>query len=132
VYVAYAKGFCNDELIAATNDNSTFRQQARYLVKRRRLELWRQVLDPNSDHRHQLIDQVSVSPSSRSPLLSAYDVTVALQAVAVAVPECTDPDDVSCTVLVFMEAGLPIELIKMLEKITFEPLPFSDNKNLSC
>jgi clathrin heavy chain len=35
-----------------------FKHQARYLVKRRRLELWAQVLVPDNLHRRQLIDQV--------------------------------------------------------------------------
>ncbi|KAK7679481.1 hypothetical protein QCA50_017535 [Cerrena zonata] len=107
-YIAYAKGFCDDELITITNDNSMFKQQARYLVKRRQLELWTQVLRPDNMHRRQLIDQI----------------------VATAVPECTDPDDVSVTVKAFLSADLPIELIELLEKIILEPSPFSDNKNL--
>jgi clathrin heavy chain len=60
VYIAYAKGFCDDELIAITNDNSMFKQQARYLVKRRQPELYAQVLVSDNLHRHQFIDQVSV------------------------------------------------------------------------
>ncbi len=59
-YIAYAKGFCDDELIAITNANSMFKHQARYLVKRSRLELWAQVLLPSNDHRRQLIDQVRI------------------------------------------------------------------------
>jgi clathrin heavy chain len=59
-YIAYAKGFCDEELIAITNDNSMFKQQARYLVKRRVPELWAQVLVPDNMHRRQLIDQVSI------------------------------------------------------------------------
>jgi clathrin heavy chain len=85
-----------------------FKHQARYLVKRRRLELWQQVLVSDNLHRRQLIDQVA----------------------ATAVPESTDPDDVSVTVKAFMAADLPLELIEMLEKIILEPSPFSDNKNL--
>jgi clathrin heavy chain len=50
--------------------------------------------------------------------------------VATALPECTDPDDVSITVKVFLSADLLIELIELLEKIIIEPSPFSDNKNL--
>ncbi|KAF4569964.1 hypothetical protein EYR36_009770 [Pleurotus pulmonarius] len=107
-YIAYAKGFCDDELIAITNDNSMFKQQARYLVKRRQPELWAQVLVPDNMHRRALIDQV----------------------VATAIPECTDPDDVSTTVKAFLQADLPIELIELLEKIILEPSPFSDNRNL--
>ena len=59
-YIAYAKGFCDEELIAITNDNSMFKQQARYLVKRRVPELWAQVLVPDNMYRRQLIDQVSL------------------------------------------------------------------------
>jgi clathrin heavy chain len=50
--------------------------------------------------------------------------------VATALPECTDPDDVSITVKAFLSADLPIELIELLEKIIIEPSPFSNNKNL--
>ncbi|KAI0044509.1 clathrin heavy chain 1 [Auriscalpium vulgare] len=107
-YIAYAKGFCDDELISITNENSMFKQQARYLVKRRQPELWAQVLVPDNIHRRQLIDQI----------------------VATAIPESTDPDDVSVTVKAFLSADLPIELIELLEKIIIEPSPFSDNKNL--
>ncbi|KAI0065620.1 clathrin heavy chain [Artomyces pyxidatus] len=107
-YIAYAKGFCDDELIAITNENSMFKQQARYLVKRREPDLWAQVLVADNLHRRQLIDQI----------------------VATAIPESTDPDDVSVTVKAFLSADLPIELIELLEKIIIEPSPFSDNKNL--
>jgi len=57
-YIAYAKGFCDEELISITNENSMFKQQARYLVKRRVPELWAQVLVPDNMYRRQLIDQV--------------------------------------------------------------------------
>jgi len=52
-----------------------------------------------------------------------------IQVVSTAIPECTGPDGVSCTIRAFMEADLPVELIEMLEKIILEPSPFSDNKN---
>ncbi|KAJ7074901.1 hypothetical protein B0H15DRAFT_868488 [Mycena belliarum] len=107
-YIAYAKGFCDEELISITNENSMFKQQARYLVKRRQPDLWAQVLAGGNLHRRQLIDQI----------------------VATALPECTDPDDVSITVKAFIQADLPIELIELLEKIIIEPSPFSDNRNL--
>lgn len=44
-----------------------FKHQARYLVKRRRLELWAQVLDGENVHKRQLIDQVSTATLERSP-----------------------------------------------------------------
>ena len=59
-------------------------------------------------HRRQLIDQI----------------------VATALPESTDPDDVSITVKAFLTADLPLELIELLEKIILEPSPFNDNRNL--
>jgi len=107
-FIAYAKGLCDDELVAITNDNAMFKQQARYLVGRRLPELWAQVLTPENIHRRQLIDQI----------------------ISTAIPESTDPDDVSVTVKAFMVADLPIELIELLEKIIVEPSSFSDNKSL--
>jgi hypothetical protein len=65
-YIAYVKGFCDDELISITNDNSMFKQQARYLMKRRQLESWAQVLVPKNIHHRQLIDQVSLLPITHS------------------------------------------------------------------
>lgn len=53
-----------------------------------------------------------------------------LQVIAVAVPESTDPEDVSITVKAFLAADLPAELIELLEKIVLEPSAFSDNSNL--
>lgn len=107
-YIAYAKGFCDDELITITNDNAMYKHQARYLVKRRRSELWAQVLRPDNQHRRSLLDQV----------------------IATAVPESTDPEDVSVTVKALLAADLPAELIELLEKIILEPTAFSDNSNL--
>ncbi len=85
-----------------------FKQQARYLARRRQPDLWAQVLRPDNIHRRQLIDQI----------------------VATALPESTDPDDVSITVKAFLTADLPLELIEILEKIILEPSPFSDNRSL--
>ena len=87
---------------------SMLKQQALYLVKRFQPDWWAQVLVSDNIHRCQLIDQL----------------------VAMALPERTDPDDVSVTVKVLLQAELPIELIELLEKIVIEPSPFSDNKNL--
>ena len=50
--------------------------------------------------------------------------------IAIALPECSDPDDVSVTVKGFITADLPIELIGIIEKIDIDPSPSSDNKNL--
>ena len=72
-------------------------------------------------------------PRRHRPGLYSYAILSALtifQIVATALPECTDPDDVSITVKAFLQADLPMELIELLEKIVIEPSPFSENKNL--
>jgi clathrin heavy chain len=107
-FIAFAKGFCDEELIAITNANAMFKHQARYLVKRRLPDLWAQVLVGDNLHRRQLVDQV----------------------IATAVPESTDPDDVSVTVKAFIDNDLPGELVELLEKIILEPSPFADNRAL--
>jgi hypothetical protein len=40
---------------------------------------------------------------------------ILLQIVSTAIPECTDPDNVSITVKAFLQADLPIELIELLQ-----------------
>ncbi|KAG1779650.1 glycosyltransferase family 20-domain-containing protein [Suillus placidus] len=93
-YIVYAKGFCDDELIGITNDNSMFKQQARYLVKCRQPELWAQVLVHDSVHCRALIDQI----------------------VTTALPECTDPDDVSVTVKALTSA----RILRCTSKLSFK------------
>ncbi|KAG0798102.1 hypothetical protein G6F22_004554 [Rhizopus arrhizus] len=107
-YICYEKGQCDYELIHITTENSMFKHQARYLVHRRDQALWGTVLVESNEHRRELIDQI----------------------VATALPECTDPDDVSSTVKAFMSADLPNELIELLEKIVLEGTAFNDNKTL--
>lgn len=107
-YICYEKGQCDYELIHITTENSMFKHQARYLVHRRDQALWGSVLVESNEHRRELIDQI----------------------VATALPECTDPDDVSSTVKAFMTANLPNELIELLEKIVLENSAFNDNKTL--
>ncbi|KAI8915232.1 hypothetical protein DFJ77DRAFT_461771 [Powellomyces hirtus] len=107
-YIAYERGQCDQELIQITNDNSMFKHQSRYLVKRRDPELWNFALQTTNAFRRQLVDQV----------------------VATALPETQDPEDVSVTVKAFMAADLPNELIELLEKLVVEGSTFSDNRNL--
>ncbi|EPZ31434.1 clathrin heavy chain 1-like protein [Rozella allomycis CSF55] len=106
-FIAYEQGRCDKEVIKITNENQMFKHQARYLVKRRDIELWMSVLIDNPFKR-ELIDQV----------------------VGIALPETQDPEDVSVTVKAFMNAELPNELIELLEKIVLESSVFSDNRNL--
>ncbi|KAI9172885.1 Clathrin heavy chain [Blastocladiella emersonii ATCC 22665] len=107
-FVAYQQGQCDVELINITNQESMFKHQARYLVKRRDKALWAMVLTEQNQFRRAVIDQV----------------------VATALPETQDPEDVSSTVKAFMEAQLPNELMELLEKIVLENSAFNDNRNL--
>lgn len=104
-YIAYDKGSNDDDLIRITNDNSMYKYQVRYLLKRSDLNLWNKVLDSENIHRRQLTESV----------------------ISVGIPELTDPEPVSITVQAFMSNGLKLELIELLEKIILEPSPFNDN-----
>lgn len=106
--VAYERGQCDDELIKVCNENSLFKSQARYLVRRRDPDLWATVLTEENEYRRQLIDQV----------------------VQTALSETQDPEEISVTVKAFMTADLPNELIELLEKIVLESSVFSEHRNL--
>uniref|UniRef100_A0A0K8TT11 Clathrin heavy chain n=1 Tax=Tabanus bromius TaxID=304241 RepID=A0A0K8TT11_TABBR len=106
--VAYERGQCDRELIAVCNENSLFKSEARYLVRRRDPELWAEVLSEANPYKRSLIDQV----------------------VQTALSETQDPDDISVTVKAFMTADLPNELIELLEKIVLDSSVFSDHRNL--
>ncbi len=106
--VAYERGKCDQELIRVCNENSLFKSEARYLVKRRDPELWAVVLNEENQYRRQLIDQV----------------------VQTALNETQDPEDISITVKAFMTADLRSELIEILEKIVLDNSVFSDHRNL--
>ncbi|KAK3591520.1 hypothetical protein CHS0354_031628 [Potamilus streckersoni] len=106
--VAYERGKCDAELIKVCNENSLFKSEARYLVRRRDPELWAVVLQEDNEYRRQLIDQV----------------------VQTALSETQDPEDISVTVRAFMTSDLPNELIELLEKIVLENSVFSDHRNL--
>jgi len=106
--VAYERGQCDRELINVCNENSLFKSEARYLVRRRDAELWAEVLSESNPYKRQLIDQV----------------------VQTALSETQDPEDISVTVKAFMTADLPNELIELLEKIVLDNSVFSDHRNL--
>ncbi|EPY52055.1 clathrin heavy chain Chc1 [Schizosaccharomyces cryophilus OY26] len=106
-FIAYEKGTNDTELITLCNENSMFKQLARYLLKRSEPELWLEVLQ----------DQMF-----RRPLLD--------QVIATAVPESSDPEAVSIVVRSLMEVDLPGQLIELLEKIVLQPSSFSENANL--
>lgn len=107
-YIAYEKGQNDDDLIRITNENSMYKFQARYLLKRSDLNLWNKVLVDQNSHRRPLLDSV----------------------ISVGIPELTDPEPVSITVQAFMNNNIKLELIELLEKVILEPSPFSDNSAL--
>lgn len=120
--VAYERGKCDAELISVINtfwnffyfifkvcnENSLFKNLARYLVRRRDYELWAEVLKVDNPHRRQLIDQV----------------------VQTALSETKDANDITYTVKAFMAADLPNELIELLEKIVLDTSACNDPRNL--
>ena len=107
-FVCYERVGADAKLIQVCNENSLFKQLARYLVKRRDPNLWALVLNPENTFRRATIDQV----------------------VQTALVETQSPDDVAAAVRAFMAADLPTELIELLEKIMLEETPFSSNKDL--
>jgi clathrin heavy chain len=106
--VAYERGQCDRELIKVCNENSLFKSEACYLVRRRDPDLWVEVLNESNQFRRHLIDQVAQT----------------------ALSETQDPEDISVTVKAFMTADLPNELIELLEKIVLDSSVFSDHRNL--
>ncbi|WP_411022962.1 hypothetical protein, partial [Salmonella sp. s51228] len=106
--VAYERGQCDKDLIRVCNENSLFKSEARYLVRRMDSALWVEVLDEANEYRRPLIDQI----------------------VQVALVETQQPEEVTVTVKAFMAAKLPNELIELLEKIVLEAhLPSLLNHN---
>lgn len=56
--IAYERGQCDRELISVCNENSLFKSEARYLVRRRDPDLWAEVLLEGNPYKRPLIDQV--------------------------------------------------------------------------
>ncbi|CAF3761485.1 unnamed protein product, partial [Rotaria magnacalcarata] len=106
--VAYERGGCDMELIDVCNENSLFKSEARYLVRRKDPVLWESVLREDNQYRRPLIDQV----------------------IQTALAETQDPEEISVTVKAFMTADLPNNLIELLEKIVIDNSVFSEHRNL--
>lgn len=106
--IAYEKGKHDKELIAMTNESGLFKEQAKYLLVRRDLGLWKSVLDKSNPHRSDLLEQVINS----------------------AVLESQNAEDVSVAVKALITADLAKELLAVLEKILYGGTQFASNKNL--
>ncbi len=141
--VAYERGLCDMELINVCNENSLFKSEARYLVKRRDADLWTHVLKDENEYKRPLIDQVRVLTWASLPVCSASSAfrenlhahdggfdwkPWLIQVVQTALSETQDPEDISVTVKAFMTADLPNELIELLEKIVLDNSVFSDHR----
>ncbi len=107
-FVCYERAGNDAKLIQVCNENSLFKQLARYLVKPRDPALWAIVLNPENTYRRAVVDQV----------------------VQTALVETQSPDEVASAVRAFIAAELPTELIELLEKIMLEETAFSSNKDL--
>ncbi|GAW83572.1 clathrin heavy chain [Plasmodium gonderi] len=109
-YTVYEKsnGECDEELINITSKNGLFKLQAKYLISRQSMELWKMVLDESNKYRKNVIDQV----------------------IGSTLIESNNADEITITVKAFIEKKLSNELIELLEKIVLHNSDFSDNKNL--
>ncbi|CAG9472260.1 clathrin heavy chain, putative [Plasmodium vivax] len=109
-YTVYEKsnGECDEELINITSKNGLFKLQAKYLVSRQSMELWKRVLDESNKYRKNVIDQV----------------------IGSTLIESNNAEEITVTVKAFIEKKLSSELIELLEKIVLHNSEFSDNKNL--
>ena len=117
--------------IATLCEKAGLKSEARYLVKRRDMELWAEVLAahrPGKGWQH----WENLSLWNFLLLLGRelyFTLTLPLaQVVQTALAETQDPEDISVTVKAFMAADLPNELIELLEKIVLEKSVFSDHR----
>eukprot|EP00055_Hartaetosiga_balthica_P005740 m.17283 g.17283 ORF g.17283 m.17283 type:complete len:1668 (+) comp4760_c0_seq1:19-5022(+) len=107
-FVAYERGNCDDELIRVCHENSLFKNEARYLVRRKDLELWAKVLNDSNEHLRPVIDQV----------------------VQTALKESSELEEIATAVKAFIAADLPKELIELLEKLVLGDSPVSGISDL--
>lgn len=108
--IAYrrANGACDDEFIELTNKMALYRLQAQYLVESVNPDLWKKVLDSETEHKKPVVDQVTT----------------------VILPQTRNSDEVSVTVKAFIDAGLQGELMELLEKLVLHNNEFSKNVSL--
>jgi clathrin heavy chain len=108
-FIAFRRGRCDADILQLCQENAMFKNEARYLVSRRDLDLWAKVLDKSNPFRRQVIDQV----------------------VQTALPETQEAEDVLTTVKAFLTAALPDELLDLLEKLVLENTSlFGSNRSL--
>ncbi|CAF1209326.1 unnamed protein product [Didymodactylos carnosus] len=90
------------------NENSLFKCEAHYLVRRKDPTVWEQVLRENNQYRRPLIDRV----------------------IQTVIAETQDGEELAVTIKAFMTADIPNNLIELLEKIIFDNSVFSEHRNL--
>ena len=106
--LCYRHGQNDQEMIELTNKNSFFKEQAKYLVERKDLDLWQQVLTDENPNRRNVIDQV----------------------VSSALPVCKDPEQVSMLVRAFGRFAHPTELLEVLDILVLRRTEFSNQRPL--
>jgi len=106
--IAYERGKCDQDFIRVCNENNLFKNEVRYLIKRKDLQLWTTVLKKENKFSRQLIDQV----------------------VQTALNETQNPEDVNLIVKSLMAADLQRELIEFLDKAVLKNSAFSNDKYL--
>lgn len=106
--IAFERGKCDAELIQLTNDHSMFRQQTKYLTRRRDLTLWKQVFHESNSYCDQVVRET----------------------VQTAVPESKDPEEIAVIIKALIGTGKSIALVELLEKLLLESTSFASNKNL--
>eukprot|EP00172_Hildenbrandia_rubra_P000375 Plantae.Rhodophyta-Hildenbrandia_rubra.ctg11744.p1 GENE.Plantae.Rhodophyta-Hildenbrandia_rubra.ctg11744~~Plantae.Rhodophyta-Hildenbrandia_rubra.ctg11744.p1 ORF type:complete len:1092 (-),score=238.23 Plantae.Rhodophyta-Hildenbrandia_rubra.ctg11744:1608-4472(-) len=109
-YIAFARGKCDDELLEVTNDNSLFKEQARYVTDRAEDELWAKVLKDDNPFRKLVQNQV----------------------VSTALPETKEPSKIAAAVKAFLKADMPEVLMELLERLVLQTAntAFSRSSNL--
>eukprot|EP00033_Pygsuia_biforma_P001350 GCRY01001529.1.p1 GENE.GCRY01001529.1~~GCRY01001529.1.p1 ORF type:complete len:1614 (+),score=231.96 GCRY01001529.1:130-4971(+) len=107
-YLVYEKGHCDQELIRVCQENSMFKNLAKYLIQRMDTDLWSTVLKKDNPYFSHIIEQV----------------------IGGALPEIENSEMVFVTVKSFMINDLQLELIELLEKIVLNGGIFSEDKNL--
>jgi len=135
-FLAYkrANGHCDDDLVRVARANGLFKDLARYLVQRQDPDLWHRVLLEREDDESNNNDDDPRAAGIRSPTTKSSSSgnrrQLIDQVVGTALPETSDPEQVSSTVRAFMAADLPHELIELLERVVLQNSDFCRNKNL--
>jgi clathrin heavy chain len=74
-FLAYRKGQCDLELINICNDNSMFKQEARYVLERADADVWKFVLNDSNLYRRSFVDAVVATAVVGPSFTTSFTVT---------------------------------------------------------